>query len=283
MRGLEAAWPDLSCRAVTFKTRGDVELGKPLPSIGGKGLFTAELEAALVAGEIDVAVHSLKDLPVDAVPGLAIGAIAEREDPRDALVARDKLTLNELPRGAVVGTGSPRRRAQLTQLRPDLRQLDVRGNVETRIGLVDGGTVDAVLLAAAGLERLGLTGRISQLLGTHEMLPAPGQGALALQCRADDAETRELVEKLHDEPSAACTGAERAFLAALGGGCAMPIAAHCSADGGKLRLSGLVASPDGARCVRLDAEGVATEPLSLGERLAERALALGAGELLRDG
>jgi hydroxymethylbilane synthase len=278
---LRAAWPDLECELRPIVTQGDrtQASGEPLPEIGGKGLFTAELEAALRDGEIDLAVHSLKDLPTEDPPGIALGAVCEREDVRDCLVARDGLTLAALPSGAVVGTSSLRRAAQLRALRPDLEVRSIRGNVDTRIRKVHEGEFDAVVLAAAGIRRLGVEDVVTEYL--DDMLPAPGQGALAVQCRADDADVLELLAAIDDAPARAATSAERAFLRALGAGCTAPVAAHARVleplGGWTVLLDALVASVDGTRVVRVSGEGV---PDEVGARLAGDALAAGADEIL---
>jgi hydroxymethylbilane synthase len=276
---LHASWPELACRKVTFVTQGDMTLDKALPDIGGKGLFTAELEEALRAGKIEIAVHSLKDLPVKQPGGITLGAILERADVRDVLVARNGWTLESLPAGARVGTSSLRRQAQMLVYRPDLETASIRGNVGTRVRKVlEDAAYDAVVLAAAGVARLGLEDHISQWLPLEVMLPAPGQGALAVQCRADDVETLDILAAIEAPEVRSCVTAERAFLSALGGGCATPVAAHAVVEGGKLMLNGLVASPDGSRRIAVSAVG--KDPLALGQELARQALAGGAGPIL---
>jgi hydroxymethylbilane synthase len=270
--------PGLRCAIVAFSTAGDRILDRPLPEIGGKGLFTEELERALLEGSIDLAVHSLKDLPVDSPPGLTLGAIAEREDPRDALVSAKYRTLGDLPEGARVGTSSLRRSAQLLAVRPDIGLLPLRGNVDTRVKKALDGEYDAIVLAAAGLTRLGRGAAIASYLAVEDMLPAPGQGALAVQCRKDDEATLSLLAGLEHPATRSEVGAERAFLKALGGGCSAPIAALGLARGGIIRLEGLVASRDGSALVRVRATG--GDPEELGRGLADEALARGAGELL---
>jgi hydroxymethylbilane synthase len=275
---LRVAWPGLECELRPIVTSGDrtQASGEPLPEIGGKGLFTAELEQALRAEEIDLAVHSLKDLPTEDPPGIALGAVCEREDVRDCLVARDGLTLAALPEGAIVGTSSLRRAAQLRALRPGLEVRSIRGNVDTRIRKVREGEVDAVVLAAAGIRRLGLEDAVTEYL--DEMLPAPGQGALAAQCRAGDEAAHELLAPIDHATTRAATTAERAFLRALGAGCTAPVAAFGElSQGGGVRLVGLVASVDGAHVVRVTGDG---RPEEIGERLAREALAAGADEIL---
>jgi hydroxymethylbilane synthase len=285
---LRAAWPELDCQTRLFTTSGDRALDKPLPEIGGKGVFTAELENALRAREIDLAVHSLKDLPTESpfgiedAPGLTLGAIGTREDARDVLISRDGSTLSALRRGARVGTSSLRRAAQLLAARPDLTLLPLRGNVDTRIRKVNQGDYDAIVLAAAGVIRLGLEANISEFLSFDIMLPAPGQGALAVQCRRDDLPILELLSPIEDASTRLAVTAERAFLQHLGGGCAAPIAANAqsaiSHQPPAISLTGLVASPDGRRVIRVSGEGV--DPLALGQSLAEQALTQGAGELI---
>jgi hydroxymethylbilane synthase len=266
----------------TFVTKGDQTLDKPLPEIGGKGLFTAELEAALGHGRIDLAVHSLKDLPVADVQGLTLGAISSRADVRDVLLTQQpNWTLGNLPMGASVGTSSLRRKAQLLQARPDLNVQSIRGNVDTRLSKVQAGEYDAAVLAAAGLIRLGLAAHIAQYLPLEVMLPAPGQGALAVQCRADDGEMLALLAAIDDEDTRHCVIAERAFLAALGAGCSLPVGAYATIAAGTIELRGLVGAVDGSRVIEVKAYG--REPQELGAELAKKALARGAAELLEIG
>ena len=267
----------------TISTRGDQILDTPLPLIGGKGLFTAELEAALRGRNIDAAVHSLKDLPTESPAELTLGAIPERVNPADVLISRSGLTLGSLPLGATVGTSSRRRAAQLLSARPDLTIIDIRGNVPTRIrkALDPDGPYDAVVLAYAGLQRLDRLDVISQVLPLELMLPAPGQGALAVQCR-DEATSLNLLAPLDHMPTRAGTTAERAFLAGLGGGCAVPIAAHALFEGEEIRLQGRVAALDGSRQIDVEGRAPALEAGGLGVRLASEALALGAAQLLEE-
>lgn len=289
MERLQAAWPGLICGMHPFVTQGDKTqaLDKPLPAIGGKGLFTAELERALLAGEIDLAVHSLKDLPVEDAPGLTLGVITSRADVRDALVARNGWTLATLPPGAVVGTSSTRRAAQLQALRPDLTIRSIRGNVDTRIRKVLNGDYDATLLALAGVERLGLTDNLTERLSLEVMLPAPGQGALAVQCRADDQATLALLAAIDDATVRAAVTAERAFLHGLGGGCSAPVAAFAQVQESEgkpeLQLEALVASADGQQIIRVSGAAPAVDvkaALALGEQLAAQALTQGAATLV---
>jgi hydroxymethylbilane synthase len=272
--------PQLDVHIEIIKTTGDVK-NDPLSVIGGKGVFTKELEDALLDGRIDIAVHSLKDLPTILPDGLSIAAICEREDARDALVLRagvENGSLMHLPRGAVVGTSSQRRLAQLKALRNDVLVRDLRGNVDTRIRKLDEGQYDAVILASAGLVRLGLQDRISARIAISEMLPAVGQGAIAIETRRLNEFAVENVSRLdHRETRLACL-AERAFLRGLGGGCQFPIAAHAVLDGDVLQLDGLVAKPDGSEILRGTSSG--TDPESLGSQLADQLISRGARELL---
>jgi hydroxymethylbilane synthase len=269
--------PGLVCEEKVIMTQGDRVLDKPLPAIGGKGLFTQELEAELLSGAAQSAVHSLKDLPVDEARGLTIGCIPVRADVRDALVSAHETTVDSLPPGATVGTSSLRRSAQMLARRPDLQIRSLRGNVDTRVRKALEGQYEAVVLAGAGLERLGLHRQVRQWIPLEVMLPAPGQGALAVQCQAEDESTWELLRALDDESTRKAVTAEREFLAELGGGCAVPVAAFASV-GPAIRLQGLVASPDGRRVIRVSGEG--GEAHELGARLAQQALAQGAGEIL---
>ena len=275
---LQAAYPGLECSEQIITTTGDRVLDRPLPEIGGKGLFTRELENALLAGEVHAVVHSLKDLPVEDTPGLVVAAIPEREAAQDVLVSANGYTLSNLPEGARVGTCSLRRTAQILALRPDLTILPLRGNVDTRVRKVMSGEYDAIILAQAGLTRLGLQAHISETFSLSTMLPAPGQGALAVQCRANDTETLKLVAAIHDPLTAAAVYAERAFLASLSGGCALPVAAFAEKNNGTVILTGAVISADGKQAIRLSA--VDKDPYALGERLAQLVLERGAAELL---
>jgi len=271
-------------RPVVFSTTGDRALDIPLPALGGKGAFTEELEEALRDGRIDFAVHSLKDLPVADAPGISVAAILSRDDPRDVVIAKNAKSLAELPIGAVVGTSSNRRMAQVAALRPGLTIRPLRGNVDTRVQKALDGEYDAIVIAAAGVHRLGLTAHITEYLPFHQMLPAPGQGALAVQCRADDDAVRALLMVLDDPAARVPTTAERTFLSLLGGGCAAPIAAlgePFEGDGRRqLCLSGLVASLDGRRVVRATLTGEWNGGETLARAVAERVIANGARGLL---
>jgi len=279
---LQALNPQLDVHIEIIKTTGDVK-NDPLSVIGGKGVFTKELEDALLDGRIDLAVHSLKDLPTILPDGLSISAICEREDPRDALVLRAESkngSLLHLPHGAVVGTSSQRRLAQLKALRSDVVVRDLRGNVDTRIRKLDEGQYDAVILASAGLVRLGLQERISARIEINEMLPAVGQGAIAIETNSDNEFAVQITSRLdHLETRLACL-AERAFLRGLGGGCQFPIAAHSILDGDLLKLDGLVAKPDGSEILRGSLSGTPEAPETLGSTLAGQLMAEGAGSLL---
>ncbi len=278
IRLLQAAWPNLECEERIITTRGDRVVDVPLPEIGGKGVFTSELEAALLSGHVDVAVHSLKDLPVEDSSGITIAAIPARDSAFDVLVSASGETLAALPEAARVGTSSPRRAAQLLACRPDLIILPLRGNVDTRIRKLMSREYDAIVLASAGLTRLGLQTHITETLPLDVMLPAPGQGALAIQCRVDDTETLHLLAAIHDPISFASVTAERAFLAGLGGGCSLPIGAFAQKTDGQIILTGGVTSKDGKRAIRLSA--VDKEPHELGERLARFILERGATDLI---
>ena len=277
---LQRLHPGLTCEEKVIPTQGDRVLDKPLPEIGGKGLFTQELESELITGAVHCAVHSLKDLPVDDSSGLTIGCIPIRAEVRDALVAARDLTIDSLPQRAVVGTSSLRRSAQLLAVRPDLQTRSLRGNVDTRVRKAMDGEYEAIILAGAGLTRLGLEGHVRQWIPLEVMLPAPGQGALAVQCRAADQATLELLAALDHQPTRKAVTAERSFLAGLGGGCAVPVAAYATANG-NMRLRGLVASPDGKRIVRVTGEG--PDARELGTLVAQQAIAEGASEILAMG
>lgn len=277
----------LEVRLEIIKTSGDVRRDVPLAVIGGKGVFTKEIEEALADGRIDLAVHSLKDLPTTLPEGLQLSAITEREDARDALLLRSdnsasNASLEALPRGAIVGTSSQRRLAQLKYLRNDVQIKDIRGNVDTRLRKLDEGEYDAIILASAGLRRLGFGHRINHFIPTDIMLPAVGQGALAIETRAADAETIQFLTPLNHEPTRAACTAERALLRALGGGCQTPIAAHAVMHEERLKLAGLVASVSGDLIIRDALEVEASEAESAGITLAARLRELGADELLSE-
>ncbi len=265
-----------ACRIEAIKTTGDKIADVPLAKVGTKGLFTKEIEEALLGGRADVAVHSLKDLPTELPDGLVLAAVPEREDPRDALVGS---TLSALPPGARVGASSLRRAAQLRRVRPDLTVESVRGNLDTRLRKLDGGQYDAILLAVAGLKRLGWGDRIAEILAVETMCPAVGQGALGIETRASGPGF-EACRGLDDANSHAAVTAERGVLRTLGGGCQVPIGAHAAVEGGRLRIVAVVASPDGAALVRGESEGPAAEAARIGRELGEDLLARGARQIL---
>jgi hydroxymethylbilane synthase len=273
----------VKCEIVPFKTTGDKRLDEPLASIGSKGLFTRELEAALSRGRVDCCVHSLKDLPTDAPDGLGITAILEREDPRDVLVVNDGIfaeSVADLPRGSRVGTSSLRRRALLASMRPDLEAVELRGNVPTRLRKVDDGQVHAAILAGAGLLRLGVHQRIDAWLEPPDWLPAPGQGAIAVQSRIEDGGATAIIEPLDHAGTRIAVTAERAFLAALEGGCQVPIGALAVEVSGALVLHGLIAELSGRRVLRGSVNVDRARPADAGERLASMLMADGAGDIL---
>jgi hydroxymethylbilane synthase len=281
---LISVYPELRIETEFFTTSGDHQLAEPLPLIGGKGVFTEELEDALHEGRIDLAVHSLKDLPTTFREGLAIGATPERAAVTDVLISRSGIGLRDLPSGAAIGTSSLRRSAQLLHIRSDLRPISIRGNVETRLrkAIEPGGDYDAIVLASAGLERLDMADVVTEQLSIETMLPAPGQGALAVQCR-DEPAMHDLLAPIHDYPTGLATTAERAFLAALGGGCSAPVAAYGQLVHGGLKLHGRVLVVDGSEQVdeRLTMPcSTASDAEKAGQRLAEQAIANGATELL---
>jgi hydroxymethylbilane synthase len=280
---LETVRPGLELEIWTIQTQGDLVRDRALSQVGGKGLFVTEIENTLLSGEIDLAVHSLKDMPTEQPAGLVLGAILERADARDALLLREGTgDLRLLPPGARVGTSSLRRRAQLLAVRPDLQVLDLRGNVDTRLRKLREGQYDAVVLAVAGLERLGLAGAISQVLPLDLMLPAVGQGALCVEVRAGDGATEALVSGLDHPPTRQATEAERALLHRLEGGCQVPIGAFAWLEADRLVLQGLVAAPDGSRLARDEIQGPATDAARLGMALAERLLAAGGAAILAE-
>jgi len=263
-------------RIEIIKTTGDKITDVPLAKVGTKGLFTKEIEEALLDGRADLAVHSLKDLPTELPDGLVLAAVPPREDPRDAMVGK---RLTELERGARVGTSSLRRAAQLRQMRPDLEIVSVRGNVDTRLRKLDEGQFDAILLASAGLKRLGWAERIAEILGPELMCPAVGQGALAIETRPEGA-GHDVCAALDDPETHVAVTAERALLRALGGGCQVPIGAHATVADGRLKLTGIVASPDGAQLIRAVAEGAEADAEALGREVAAELLSQGAREIL---
>ena len=278
---LREAHPGLQIELVPLLTQGDRIQDRTLAAIGGKGLFIKELEVAIEDTRADIAVHSMKDVPADLPHGLIIGAVLKRADPRDALVTTSGIArLEDLPQGAIVGTSSLRRQAQLYALRPDLRIESLRGNVDTRIRKLDAGGMSAIVLACAGLVRLGLESRITARLDPKVCLPAVTQGVIGIECRRNDVRTAGLLQALEDAATRKVMDAERAFAARLGGSCQSPIAAYAELDADRITLRGLVAEPDGSRLLRDTESGSAENPAALGRHLAERILAAGAGPLL---
>ena len=279
---LQKKYPELHVEKKLMTTKGDKILDAPLAKIGGKGLFTKELEQDMLAGGIDIAVHSLKDMPTEVPDGLVITAITERYDPGDAFVSNKVNSLVELPKGAIVGTSSLRRKAQLLHARPDLEIRDLRGNVNTRLKKLDAGEYDAAVLAVAGLKRLGFGGRITEVLPKNMILPAVGQGALAIEAREDDAETRELVAFLNDEATVACARAERAFLARVEGGCQVPVGVYATPENDGLHVEAVIASLDGQRLYRDHVSGQVKDAEPLGTQLADKLLDMGGIDIMHE-
>ncbi|WP_426455787.1 hydroxymethylbilane synthase [Acinetobacter sp. KB005] len=278
---LQELHPDLMVELVKFVTQGDKILDTPLAKIGGKGLFVKELEAALLDGRADLAVHSMKDVPMALPEGLTLAVICEREDPLDAFVSNQFEKFADLPQGAKVGTSSLRRKSQILKQRPDLQIIDLRGNVGTRLGKLDDGQYDAIILASAGLKRLGLSERIRHCLTPDISLPAVGQGALGLECRAADNEVLALIQPLLHQETDVCVRAERAFNAYLEGGCQVPIAGYATLQNGQIHIEGRVGSADGQTLLRAELTDEASNAQQLGENLARNLLDQGAGELLK--
>jgi hydroxymethylbilane synthase len=279
---LQQAHPGLVVELVAMSTQGDRILDSPLAKIGGKGLFVKELEQGMLAGDADIAVHSMKDVPAELPDGLVIGAILEREDPQDAFVSSRYANIDALPQGARVGTSSLRRQCQLRARRPDLEILDLRGNVGTRLGKLDAGDYDAIVLACAGLKRLGLAERITAALAPETMLPAIAQGVIGIECRSGDVWVAGLIEVLNDAQTATRTQAERAMNARLAGGCQAPVAGYSELLDGVLELRGLVGRPDGSDIIRGSISGPAADAVALGRELAEDLLARGADIILKE-
>jgi len=277
---LKASHPSIDIELVKMITQGDKILDTPLAKIGGKGLFVKELEQGMLKGDADIAVHSMKDVPAQLPDGLEIGAILSREDPRDAFVSNTYRHIEDLPHGAVVGTSSLRRQCQLLEMRPDLHIKTLRGNVNTRLQKLDDGDYDAIILAAAGLIRLGFESRIKTALPMNTMLAAIGQGAIGIECRESDQTTKALIDCLHDEPTATRVRAERAMNITLEGGCQAPIAGHARIKDNKLCLQGLVAEPDGSVMITEQLEGPTEQAEHIGITVANRLLAGGAKNIL---
>jgi hydroxymethylbilane synthase len=281
---LGIAYPELRVELLGMTSRGDQLLDVPLAKVGGKGLFVKELETALLDGSADIAVHSMKDVPMDFPTGLGLGVICEREDPSDAFVSNRYQTLDELPAGSVVGTSSLRRECQLRERRPDLKVKFLRGNVNTRLRKLDEGEYDAIILASAGLVRLGFSERIAQSMPFEYSLPAGGQGAVGIELRTADHDMRRLLQVLHHEPTAQRVTAERAMNQRLQGGCQVPIAGFAEhiAGGARLRLRGLVGKPDGSVILRAESDAAVAQAQQLGEQVADQLLELGAAEILAE-
>jgi len=279
-RELKRLYPRCEVSILGITTRGDQILDRPLAEVGGKGLFVKELEAALEEGRADLAVHSAKDVPMRLPPGFCLAAITPREDPRDCLVSNVSASLEALPPGSLVGTSSLRREAQLRERHPALQVKPLRGNLDTRLAKLDRGECQAVVLAAAGLKRLGLATRIRAMLEPEQSLPAPGQGALAIECREDRDALRQRLAPLEDSATAACVRAERALSRSLSGDCQLPLAAYAVSNGTQIRLRALVAKPDGSKVVRAELSGPMAGAEGLGEALAAELRALGADAIL---
>ncbi|MER2492505.1 hydroxymethylbilane synthase [Catenovulum sediminis] len=277
---LQQAHPDLKVTLVKIKTKGDKILDTPLAKIGGKGLFVKELEVAMLSGDADIAVHSMKDVPMEFPEGLALSVICEREDPTDAFVSNHHATIDDLPKGAVVGTSSLRRQCQLLKHRPDLQVKWLRGNVQTRLRKLDEGQYDAIVLASAGLIRLKLEDRIRYRIPTEVMLPAVGQGAVGIECRAGDQATHNILSVLKDQDTTIRLTAERAFNTKLNGGCQVPIAGFAEFKGNELFFRGLVASVDGKKVFYTEKSGMIEEAQQIGEAAAQELLAAGAKTVL---
>ena len=279
---LREEYPGLQVTQKRISTKGDRILDVPLAKIGGKGLFTKELEEEMLSGSIDLAVHSLKDMPAKVPDGLMIAAVTKRLDPGDALVSNRFSSFSELPQGARVGTSSLRRRAQLLCARPDLTMIDLRGNVNTRLRKLDEGEYDAIVLAVAGLKRLGFADRIQEVLPQTMVLPAVGQGALAIETRADDKETRDMLAFLRDDETICCAEAERSFLARVEGGCQVPVGVYATAEGDDLKVEAVIASLDGRRSYRGTVNGAKADAAKLGKGLAEKLLNEGGAKILQE-
>jgi hydroxymethylbilane synthase len=279
---LKATHPGIEVELVKMVTRGDKLLDAPLAKVGGKGLFVKELEQGILEGSADLAVHSMKDVPAELPAGLHLAAILRREDPRDAFVSARHASLADLPPRARIGTSSLRRQCQLKLRFPECETINLRGNVGTRLDKLESEGYDAIILAAAGLKRLGLADRITEFLAPEDSLPAVGQGAIGIECRRDDPYINSLLGTLHDVPTAIRVSAERAFNERLNGGCQVPIAGYAELSGDRLRLRGLVGRPDGSAVVRGEVEGHRDEAQGLGIALADDLLARGADRILRE-
>lgn len=279
---LEDLYPQIKVKLISMVTKGDVILDTPLAKIGGKGLFVKELENALLEKRADIAVHSMKDVPMQFPKGLGLSVICKREDPRDAFVSNKYQSLDELPQGSIVGTSSLRRQCQLKQLRPDLDIRSLRGNVGTRLTKLDNGDYDAIILAAAGLIRLGMPNRITSFIETTQFLPAAGQGAVGIECRTDDAAVQALLAPLADPETTACVLAERAMNAHLQGGCQVPIGGYAVLENGHIYLRALVGALDGSKIIYAEGKNTLENAEILGVQIAEKLLAQGADRILAD-
>jgi hydroxymethylbilane synthase len=277
---IESRHPDISVELVRIKTKGDKIIDSPLSRIGGKGLFVKEIEDALLRKDVDLAVHSIKDVPAELPAGLCLAIFPEREDPRDAFISKEYASLSDLPKGASIGTGSLRRSSQILNMRPDLRIISLRGNVDTRLKKLEMDNLNAVILAAAGLNRLGLSSTITQLLSIDTLMPAIGQGALGLESREEDDRILEILSFLNHRPTELAVRAERAFLKRLEGGCQVPIAGFGIMEGRSIILKGMVAELDGSRIIKNEITGSDSQPEELGFTLAEKLLGSGADRIL---
>ena len=277
---IEARHPDVRVELVIIKTKGDKIINSPLSKVGGKGLFVKEIEDALLNGKVDLAVHSIKDVPAELPEGLCLPVFPPREDPRDAFVSKDYIRLDDLPSGASVGTGSLRRSSQILSLRPDLNVVSIRGNVDTRIRKMESGDTQAIILASAGLNRLELSSKICELFSPDKFIPAIGQGALGLEIRKDDEKTLDLLRFLNHKPTEIAVRAERAFLKTLEGGCQVPIGGHAHLEGDFIILEGMVAELDGSRIIKDGIKRSGSRPEEAGMALAQRLIASGADDIL---
>ena len=278
---LTETFPEVTAQLVKMVTRGDKILDAPLAKVGGKGLFVKELEEGMLSGDADIAVHSMKDVPIEFPEGLHLAAILEREDPTDAFVSNRFASLADLPTNARIGTSSLRRECQLKERFPDAEVIPLRGNVNTRLAKLDAGDYDAIILASAGLKRLGMAGRITQSLPVDVSLPAVGQGAIGIECRIDDAEINQMLQALNDKTTGLCVTAERAMNTRLNGGCQVPIAGFAVLENGQVFMRGLVGSPDGSVLYRAEKTGTEAEVETLGRLIAEDLLAQGADKILK--
>jgi hydroxymethylbilane synthase len=277
---IKSKFPETETEISIIRTTGDKILDSPLSKIGGKGVFVKEIEEALLSDEIDIAVHSMKDLPTFLPKGLTIGAVAERHDPRDGLVSNGGVKFNDLPRGARVGTSSLRRQAQLLHLRPDLKVVPIRGNVDTRLRKLKTEGLDSIVLALAGLERMGFQNEVTESFPVDVLVPAPGQGIIAVECRENDREVNGMLSEINHKDSWISASSERAFLREISGSCQVPVGCHAMVNQGKIRLLALIASPDGKEIVREEIEGTLESPEFLGKELARRILDRGGKRIL---